>query len=291
MVKLQDKCKLMKLRPLRLIARKPAWMTVNIENDDLVYQETRNATHEGYCTLSDIKGERYRKKKVLESLTGDTSDQLIVERINQQTIHKFGQVRPWPINFSLKFPWKGARSKSTSDLKELLRQPPTTSLLDLPLKIKDEIVEHVVLELFHYFRRSVPSRNIEKALELLLSEFPWMNDECTYNGLVRLDHLLLICFTSSIDYTFFFPLVKLIMKGWVASAFNTFIRFRIEKFANSGRKRKAAEMNDNEQVTVVAPLEADSVSQVKRLSLLPISRVRIFLDVSMLMNLNRLMRC
>lgn len=118
MVKLQDKCQLLLRRPLSLIECKVARNGVKLDPDELIYQEHRTLEAEGYCSLLDKKGERYRKEKLLESIDRDPEEQEKLDILNKKKIQKFGQ---WPSQFKWKFPWTGARSKSSPTLKELIR--------------------------------------------------------------------------------------------------------------------------------------------------------------------------
>lgn len=151
-----------------MIGLKTAWIGVKLEPDVLIFQEHMTRDFEGFCSLLDTKGETYREKKLIKFLKADPHFPRTIEDMNEKELKKFGQVRPWPIQFRWKFPWDGPKSKSSTDLKEYIKRPPTISFLNLPSKIRDGIVEHLVVELFFYFRRSVPSRYLDRIIEKLM---------------------------------------------------------------------------------------------------------------------------
>lgn len=181
---LKDRCKLLSLRPLTLIQRKIAWTGVRLENDTLVYQQLQTKDCEGFHTNNDMRSSCYRRKKILQCNNQENGQDSKVDQYLKLQVMKFGQVKPFPVKFEWKFLWNGRNSLSSIELKDIMKKGNKTPFLNLSESVKSEIIDHLVVELFVYFRRSVPSRYLDRVLERLIVDFPWIDDQDSYNGTV-----------------------------------------------------------------------------------------------------------
>lgn len=56
--------------------------------------------------MNDIKSGHYRRKKILNEANGENvNSSAKVLRLIDVQVEKFGQVKPFPVKFSWRFPW------------------------------------------------------------------------------------------------------------------------------------------------------------------------------------------
>lgn len=174
---LKDKAILMESRPLKLVNTKKLFRATTLVEQNLEYREQRGDGKDGFFhALDPISKIQRSKKKVSE---GKGQEAMIKERT------KYGQVAAVPNEWTWNFSWTAIRhphleqflsrsSEKTFNFRHTLREQ------------RKELVDHLVAELFVYFRKGIPNYYMNKMLDKLMIDFPVFSDNSTCTGYVSI---------------------------------------------------------------------------------------------------------
>lgn len=172
---LKQKSKDMISRPIKSIHSFELFHGVKLPPDLLIFQEVRDENYDGFFTCSDIVSKRRRK-------TQNLSSEVLREKERKYEKTAKGQVAPFPSKWSWKFSWSDIEHKN---LKSILFGPQHKVEGDsLHHQQRRELLEHLVAEMFIYFRRGIPSVYLDLMMRTLISDFPALRDGKSPTGYV-----------------------------------------------------------------------------------------------------------
>lgn len=161
-------------RPIKLLHSFELLRGVELPPDRLKFQETADGMFDGFYAHVDIIGKRKRKEKK-ESMSKEA-----LEKESEYEIMAKGQIVPFPSNWTWNFSWTKIPHPN---LKSILEGPNLPGKLLLP-KQRRELIEHLVAELFIYFRRGIPTIYSDLMMRKLVQDFPALLDDKSFSGYV-----------------------------------------------------------------------------------------------------------
>lgn len=172
---LKEKSNLLLSRPLSRIQSRKIFRASSVPAQKLVYRESRGDGFDGYFHALDLVSKLQRTKKLVAK--GKAHEAKEKERT------KYGQVAQVPNKLKWTFSWTEIKHPN---LEKYLKDP--TSVVNYKHMLSGELtelVDHLVAELFVYFRKGIPNYYMNKFLDKLVEDFPCFSDQSTCLGYVR----------------------------------------------------------------------------------------------------------
>ena len=198
---LKDRAQLLSDKPVSMIHLKHHFVSQQLKKDNVVYYQVRTDQFDGFVA-PEVYGRKNRMNIILEKARerleksrdeGDADTPVVSEaeliRANEEKeLKKFGQVQPFPTKWKWQFPWLEGKC-TTPTLKRILQGKTVHSYLELDTVHQQEIADHVLVELFIYFRRSIPPRYLNLVLAEFIMTFPFLEDKQSNTGYVSTSRL------------------------------------------------------------------------------------------------------
>lgn len=171
---LKDKALLMTERPMSLIKAKKLFRSTEVNSQPLVYREQRGDGFDGFFHALDPVSKIQRSKK--KAAEGKGHEAMMKER------KKYGQVAAVPNEWCWTFSWTTIKHPNLE--KFLGNREKEFNFRHSLSEQRKELIDHLVAELFVYFRKGIPNYYLNKMLDKLMIDFPVFNDKATCTGYV-----------------------------------------------------------------------------------------------------------
>ena len=171
---LQARSQDIKTRPLSLLHTLKLLQGVPLPQEELFYQEVRDKECDGFVTFLDIIGKERRAKEKATKTKGKNE--------SSYDLKAKGQVKPFPHNWSWSFSWTQIIHENLEPILQCTTGEPLGRTL--LTRQRRELIDHLIAELFIYFRRGIPTIYLEIVLRRLLAEHPSLSDGTSTTGYV-----------------------------------------------------------------------------------------------------------
>lgn len=186
---LQKKANLMVERPLSMLRNRKLFRGVSLSNQALDYRQVSDGTFKGFYHALDPVSMIQRAREVEKGKSAEAKE---------KDMAKYGQVAAVAHNFEWNFSWTDICHPALK--KYLNGEKKIFNTVHMLKREREELVNHLVGELFFYFRQGIPNYYMNFFLDKLVSDFPCFNDRRSCHGYVGIqqiestDHFLILSF-------------------------------------------------------------------------------------------------